>query len=347
MVGAAILVSHAYLPSWIFGGLDPADRIVPLIVFIALTLLGLAGFAVVGALDRMLNNGGRAPLRWRASFGLAAIMSSNGILLGLVFPPVFRLIMERDPRNVAGLWMMTSIVGAVAYSCHLMARTAQQQRKKTLHLQLETEQLAIALDRAELAMLEAQIEPHFLFNTLAHIKRQYRLDAGTADQMMSALIEYLDRAVPALRQADWTVGDELELIQVYLGLLQQRFGARLDFRIKAPDVARQMRLPALTITTLVENAVRHGLAPKPEGGSISVTAEMDDASVAIEVCDDGVGLRQSSGSGLGLATVRARLRSAFGIGAALRVEPRAEGGVRASIHLPARTIRASHAYDTT
>jgi LytS/YehU family sensor histidine kinase len=74
---------------------------------------------------------------------------------------------------------------------------------------------------------------------------------------------------------------------------------------------------------------------------------MDDASVAIEVCDDGVGLRQSSGSGLGLATVRARLRSAFGIGAALRVEPRAEGGVRASIHLPARTIRASHAYDTT
>jgi LytS/YehU family sensor histidine kinase len=286
----------------------------------------------------MLDHRGGMSLKWRASFGLAAILCSNGILVGLVFPPAFRLIMGRDARGLTGLWIMTSIVGAVAYSCHLIARAAAVQRERTLHVQLETDKLAIALNRAELAMLEAQIEPHFLFNTLAHIKRQYRLDAGTADQMLSALIDYLDRAVPALRHADWTVGDELDLIRVYLGLLQQRFGTRLHFCIEAPDAARRSRLPALTVTTLVENAIRHGLAPKPEGGSIAVSAAIDQAGLAIEVCDDGVGLRQSSGSGLGLATVRARLRSAFGSGAALLVEPRDEGGVRAAIRLPGKEI---------
>jgi len=336
MAGAAALVSHAYLPSWIFGGLDPADRLVPLVVFIALTLLGLAGVKVLGAVTRLLEGSGRASLKWRVPVGLVTIMALNGALLSSVFSPAFKLIMGREPRGLPGLWIMTSIVGGVVYLAHLIARATAAQRERNLQIQLETDDLATALNRADLAMLEAQIEPHFLFNTLAHIKRQYRLDPGTADQMLSALIDYLDRAAPALRQANWTIGDELDLIQVYLGLLKQRFGVRLDFGIAVPDAARRIQIPALTITTLVENSVRHGLAPKPEGGRILIDAETSPAGVKIEVCDDGVGLRQSCGSGLGLATVRARLRGAFGGEAALLVEPRLEGGVRAAIHLPGR-----------
>ena len=333
-VGAAALVSHHYLPVWIFGGLDPADRIVPLILFVALIFFGLAGVAVVRLLERWMDNRRWATLKWRAMVGMVSIMSCNGGMTSLFFSPVFTMIMGRGPRGLSRLWIITSIVGVVAYLCHVTARAAAEQRERNLRVQLEADDLATALNRADLAMLEAQLEPHFLFNTLAHIKRQYRLDAATADQMLSALIDYLDRAVPALRHADWTVGDELELIQVYLCLLRQRFGERLDFSITAPDAARQIRLPALTVTTLVENAVRHGLAPKSEGGHISISAEVDDAGLGIEVCDDGVGLRQSSGSGLGLVTVRARLRGAFGSMAALLVEPRVEGGVRAAIHLP-------------
>ena len=334
MVGAAALVSHAYLPVWIFGGLDPADRIVPLIVFFALTLLGLSCVKVVAVLERLLDRAGCTSLKSRALSCLGAVICLNGALLGLVFSPVFRLIMGRDPRGLSGLWILTSIVGGVVYLAHSIARAAAAQRERSLHVQLETDDLATALNRADLAMLEAQIEPHFLFNTLAHIKRQYRLDPVTADQMLSALIVYLDRAAPALRQADWTLGDELDLIEVYLGLLKQRFGVRLNFSISVPDTLRLVGIPALTVTTLVENAVRHGLAPKSEGGCISIHAEMDPEGLTIEVCDDGVGLRQSSGSGLGLATVRARLRGVFGSLAALLVEPRSGGGVRAAIQLP-------------
>ncbi|MGZ5780633.1 MAG: ATP-binding protein, partial [Burkholderiaceae bacterium] len=108
----------------------------------------------------------------------------------------------------------------------------------------------------------------------------------------------------------------------------------LQFTITASDVHRMLRIPALTVATLVENAVRHGISPKPEGGAVRVTVDADNDSLVIQVSDNGVGLRQASGSGLGLATVRACLRSRFGERAVLRVEPAEPAGVRAAIRIP-------------
>jgi hypothetical protein len=249
-------------------------------------------------------------------------------------PPVFYALLGRDP-NLLGMWTLASALSAAAYICFLLHSASVTQHEQMLHLQREADSLGTVLARAELAMLEAQIEPHFLFNTLAHVKRQYRKDAAAADRMLLALIEYLERALPALRKADWTVGDEIDLIEVYLNILAQRFGERLQFMIVAREADRAVRLPALTVATLVENAVRHGLAPKIEGGSVFVNVMRTDDNLSIDVCDNGVGLRHSSGSGLGLATVRARLRSAFGDQATLRVEPWQPHGVRAAITIPA------------
>jgi LytS/YehU family sensor histidine kinase len=140
--------------------------------------------------------------------------------------------------------------------------------------------------------------------------------------------------MPALRRDDWTIGDELDLVKVYLEILEERFGPRLQFSILASDICKPVCLPALIIATLVENAIRHGLAPKAAGGMIAVTVEMHAGSLQIEVSDNGVGFRKTSGNGLGLATTQARLRSAFGGEAELTVAPRRPEGVLASIHIP-------------
>ena len=136
----------------------------------------------------------------------------------------------------------------------------------------------------------------------------YRVEEASADRVLGTLIDYLERALPALRRSDWTVGDELQLVELYLSLIEQRFGGRLCFSIAAPPGAASCPLPALTVATLVENAVRHGLGPKAGNGTVRVAGALDGGIVRIDVADDGVGLRQTSGSGLGLATVRARLR---------------------------------------
>jgi hypothetical protein len=228
-----------------------------------------------------------------------------------------------------------TVVALLIYAWLVLGRASRLQAGTIFNAQLETDLIATGLANAELAMLEAQIEPHFLFNTLAHVQRQYRHDVNAANQMLSDLIEYLDRALPALQRSDWTVGDELALIRLYLNILAQRFGKRLGFQIIAADCCESLPLPALTIATLVENSVRHGIAPVPEGGTVSINVDADDAQLRIEVSDDGVGLRQSQGTGLGLATVRARLKSVFGYRATLALQARQSGGVLATIRIDA------------
>ncbi len=232
------------------------------------------------------------------------------------------------------------MVSAFVYGWLLMREHANSQAARALALQLETDALGTALDRSELAMLEAQIEPHFLFNTLAHVKRLYRVDADAASAVLRDLIAYLQRAVPALRKADWRVADELELVGLYLSLIEQRFGTRLRFSIGSCAEADGIRLPALTVATLVENAVRHGLGPKAGPGLIRIDVGVVDHALSIDVSDDGVGLRQSSGSGLGLATVRARLQGKFGSAASLVVAPGERAGVRASIRVALEPVHA-------
>jgi len=269
----------------------------------------------------------------RMVFGMLAILTGGMLAVILCYGYLFEAIMGR-PVLPAGLVKVTyraQMVAFFVYGWLLMRDFSSAQAAEALQLQLETEALATDVDRSELAMLEAQIEPHFLFNTLAHIKRMYRVEEASADRVLGTLIDYLERALPALRRSDWTVGDELQLVELYLSLIEQRFGGRLRFTIAAPPAAASCPLPALTVATLVENAVRHGLGPKAGNGAVRVEVALDEGTLRIDVADDGVGLRQSSGSGLGLATVRARLRGRFGVRGDVIVAPGRTGGVLASI----------------
>ena len=195
-------------------------------------------------------------------------------------------------------------------------------------------ELEASTAQARLQALQAQVEPHFLFNTLAHVKWLYQRDPERGRHMLDRLLDYLQAALPRVRQADTTLGQELELAHAYLDLQQIRIGGRLRFSIEVPEEFAQMRFPPLMLLTLVENAIKHGIAPQTEGGAIRISAGAERGRLRIEVRDTGAGFSQAGGSGMGLANVRARLTALFGAGARLVIEPNAPRGVVAAIEIP-------------
>src|SRR5262249_38874522 len=145
----------------------------------------------------------------------------------------------------------------------------------------------IALDRrrseARLQMMQAQIEPHFLFNTLATVKRLFRTEPHSGDAMLERLTQYLRAALPRLRDDESTLGDELDLVEAYLEILRARMGERLRFSIDASPRSRSLAFPSMMLITLVENAIKHGIERKPDGGRIDVRVGIRNRGLRIEV----------------------------------------------------------------
>ncbi|WP_425489364.1 sensor histidine kinase [Cognatilysobacter bugurensis] len=189
---------------------------------------------------------------------------------------------------------------------------------------------------AKLSLLHAQVEPHFLYNTLASAQLLTRSDAARADEMLGHLIQYLRHSLPRDEDAPSTLGMELERAVAYLEILRIRMGPRLSVHIDVPDALRATPLPPMMLQTLVENAIKHGLEPRTAGGTVWIRARRHDGEVAITVADDGEGLRtQSSGTGIGLRNVRERLRLVHGTDASLAVVSNFPSGVAATLTVPA------------
>jgi hypothetical protein len=210
-------------------------------------------------------------------------------------------------------------------------------RNQELAFDLERSQLERQASDARLRLLQGQVAPHFLFNTLANI--QALVDAGSprASAVLQSLINYLRAAVPRLDDPATTLGQELELVQAYLELMHMRMPDRLQFTLHVDDEARDLVCPPMTLLTLVENAVRHGIDPGEEGGRIDIVVHKRGERCLVRVTDTGVGLRQSSSSlGTGLSTLRERLQLTFGGDAELRVSAQHPKGVSAELEFPAR-----------
>jgi len=188
---------------------------------------------------------------------------------------------------------------------------------------------------ARLRALQAQIEPHFLFNTLANVKRLYETAPVRGREMLSSLINYLQAALPTMREPGSTLGREVELVRSFLTILQMRMGERLQFSIDAPSELATARVPPMVLPTLVENAIKHGLSPLPEGGRIDIRARPEgDEQLVIEVADNGAGFSASAGSGVGLANTRSRLAALYGTEASLSLAMGTPRGVVVSVRLP-------------
>jgi two-component sensor histidine kinase len=209
---------------------------------------------------------------------------------------------------------------------------------------------AFALERSELErkaldarfrLLQAQVEPHFLFNTLANVQALVEAGAPQAASVLKSLIAYLRAAVPRLHETSTTLGQELDLARAYLEVMHMRMPDRLNFHIRVDAALRNLQCPPMTLLTLVENAVRHGIDPSETGGDIDIDVRMEATRCIVSVSDKGVGLKAAgSGLGTGLASLRERLQLAFGNEARLQLSEIAPHGVRAEVSFPARSAPA-------
>jgi two-component sensor histidine kinase len=189
-----------------------------------------------------------------------------------------------------------------------------------------------------LSVLAAQVEPHFLFNTLAGVRSAISSDPVRASDMIDRLVDYLRAAIPRLRSdgaAQATLGAQLEIVRAYLGLMRARM-PRLQVRIDVPDALLSARCPPLMLISLAENAVKHGVERKVGPAQVGVRAALDDQGrLAVTVLDDGPGFQsEASGSGLGLTNIRERLAQLYPDASSLTLRAQAEGGVAATLTLP-------------
>jgi sensor histidine kinase YesM len=225
-------------------------------------------------------------------------------------------------------------IGALFAASITMYRRERLRNEALLQTEIAQAQLGQQLDEARLQALLAQIEPHFLFNTLANVRGLYQSDAAAAKRMLENLRRYLTVALPRMRESDSTIGREAALAEAYLAIQQIRMGKRLAFSIHVPANLQHAPLPPMMLLTLVENAIKHGLGQLPEGGTIAIMVSQDDGLLSVRVADSGRGFAKQLGNGAGLANIRARLAALHGEAGRLRLARNTPRGVTATIVVP-------------
>ncbi|WP_341887899.1 histidine kinase [Variovorax sp. YR752] len=240
--------------------------------------------------------------------------------------------------EIAFLWIAMSMILKITYKGRMQAEVKAAQATETA----EAESLKRQVVEARMAAMQAQIEPHFLFNTLASIDHLIETDPKRASVMQKHLIALLRASMPTMREANGAgsgvrdLGREMAVITPYLEILKVRMEDRLVTQIDVPEGLRSAAFPPMMIQSLVENAIKHGLEPKPEGGLLSVKAEIVHGKLAVTVADTGVGFGKAAtaGTGIGLNNIRERLQLLYGRKATLTVAENPPGGTRVTITVP-------------
>lgn len=309
------------------------------------TTLGLLAVLAYGLFEQWPRRLPPWLARWTLQVGAVALSMPLGIfaLYLLVAPagsPPFWRGLEQLNDCVTLTLIALLLVPWLALAA-LLRRQGALTRHQALGFALERSELERQALQARLHLLQAQVAPHFLFNTLANV--QALVDAGSpqASAVLRRLVAYLRAATPRLHEPVATLEREVELARAYLELMHLRMPDRLAFTLHADEHALALRCPAVALLTLVENAVRHGIDPGENGGRIDVQVRYQDGRCVVCVDDTGVGLRPLPGhAGSGLATLRERLRLLFGDDAVLRIEARQPHGVRALLEFPAQAADA-------
>jgi Histidine kinase len=244
-----------------------------------------------------------------------------------------------DGKRMGGFFAFTFMGALLAPWMALSALVRQREawaQEQAGAFELERSELARQALDARMRLLSAQVQPHFLFNTLANVQALVETGSPRAAQLLESLTAYLRAAVPRLDHAATTLGQELELVRAYLELMQMRMPDRLQFTLHADAQASHLRCPPMTLLTLVENAVRHGIDPALDGGRIDVRAERREGRCHLSVADTGVGLQATgAGMGTGLAALRERLQLVFGGDMQMQLRDVQPHGVLVELDFPA------------
>jgi hypothetical protein len=299
-----------------------ANLVVSLAIGFSIHLLFAVARRAIGA-ERVRRLAPLPRVVYYAGIPIAGSMIGWPLGLALLGYDVKPLFSGEQPNVLLGSLLGSVVLTVVIYQFfRIKNRELQAERRAT---------------EAQLKLLQGQIEPHFLFNTLANVVGLMESDTPRAKAMLEAFVEYLRSSLGGLRQASHTLGDELDLVEAYLRIVAIRMEERLRYRIDVPPSLREAPLPPLTLQPLVENAIVHGLEPKLDGGVVTVTAQVDDGRLVVTVDDDGLGLagaRPSRGCGTACINIRERLLQSHGPRAELHIESAAPRGVRARLVVP-------------
>ncbi len=240
--------------------------------------------------------------------------------------------------DLAFFWIVASAVLKFTYKARVQAEVKAAEATETA----ESEQLKRQVVEARMAAMQAQVEPHFLFNTLASIDHLIETDPPRASQMQKNLIALLRASMPTMREshpAAHNLGREMAVIRPYLEILKVRMEDRLQTEINVPDGLLSADFPSMMIQSLVENAIKHGLEPKPEGGLLSVRAEIVHGKLAVAVADTGLGFGKAAtaGTGIGLNNIRERLQLLYGNKASMTVAENTPSGTLVTLTVPYQT----------
>ena len=249
--------------------------------------------------------------------------------------PLSQLAPEKVSTLTGAVLLMAFVAFALITGIANLRQRESDQRVRLLEGEAEREKLARQGVQAELKLLQAQVEPHFLFNTLANVRHLVQTGSPDALAMLDHLILYLRTALPEIRSESSTVGREVELARAYLEIMRLRMGGALEEAVDVPQEIAHAPFPPLMVMTLAENAIKHGVAPRARG-RVSIRASAGEGRLRVVVEDDGRGLVEPIGRGLGLANVRERLAALYGDDARLELEGGESGGTRGLIEVPDR-----------
>ncbi len=306
--------------------------------------IGVSGFAVVDAVRlRWYAASTATRLRWPALVGLMLVVApvahfcgihAGAVVLGHRPPPLAEYLTTGRVSMIVFTFMGLIVMTLLVEHRERLARVERENNEARLRAETIERQAL----QARLRLLQAQIEPHMLFNTLANLQGLIALDPARADTMLDQLIQYLRATLGATRADTTTLGEEFAAMEAYLGLMQVRMGERLAYRLALPPELRGARLPPMLLQPLVENAIVHGLEPAIDGGEVVLSAEARDGLLDIRVCDTGIGVdtagNRRKGGGVGMDTTRERLRVLYGERAALILTSGQPHGTQVRLTLP-------------
>jgi signal transduction histidine kinase len=298
---------------------------------------GLARSASQGTLREVWD--GIVVVWWRF-FDWLAVVSWKKLLLvsflGLILAAMLSSVGSVGHRvGEAPNWFFLLIVASFIIKVVAGGKRRAEVTANEATKQAQTEQLERTVLEARMEALQAQIEPHFLFNTLASIDQLIQTDPARASRMQQSLIRYLRSAMPQMREGGRpTLGQQVNLCSAFLEIMAVRMEGRLQPVVSIPESLKSAVFPSMMLQTLVENAIKHGLEPKPDGGRLEISAEIADGQLVVHVLDTGIGFMPNAEAGVGLANVRERLQALYNGRAELIISVPPAGGTCATIKVP-------------
>ncbi len=323
----------------VFGALVKMAFVPKLSMLGAVVAANAVGLGVLTALVGIWFNHEKYSQRGGKLLANAIVLGMLGGLFGSLVVVILRgdswtRLLETAPKVLMvtgfGVLVLVALPGFVL-------ATVRNRHYALLALKLEQDaeqaRLARELSETQLRLLRAQIEPHFLFNTLGAVQQLAEQGAPRAAELTAHLIDFLRASMSDMRCEQVSLATEFGLVESYLAVMQIRMGERLRFRIDLPTSLAATRIPSMLVLTLAENAIKHGIEPSLRGGDITITAQEDADRIRIAVHDSGVGMSDTPGNGTGLENVRSRLRLAYGESASLALSE-AEPGLLAELLIP-------------